>query len=786
MRYHGFSSNFLFLAVALGALLTTPHAAARVWFVDHDASGATQDGLSWSTAFTTLQPAIDAAYADGGGELWVAEGNYGEQRVYVDPDTSRNIGALLLREGVALYGGFAGNEILREHRNVLRHRTIINGTQAREGERARQVIVGASNTILDGVEVTGGDAGYRRPIGGGLRLEGLHNVRVANSIFSNNRGRFGGAIRVTFSTGVLIERCAFTENETDEVGVPGVYFSDSTADLRDSSFINNEFESDRFDGGVVRAERSTVNVSRCYFERNSGTPLQLQTENGGGYEIQGCDFVDNDGGNGSGGLRYIAGNGALPILLDRLNFIGNRGGAPVLRIREDGELTPDAHSFVRYITVRNCSFVNNTSAWTDDPIVLVGGANYVFEHCTIAGNDCETDNAGGMIMHSSSPSGIPGDEELLRVRNSIFWNEPSPAEINPASVGYTAPFIEDAIVRGGYSGIDIYDAEPQFLDLEFGDFRLDPASPGVNQAQMFTLVANDVFAAQRPVGGAPDLGAYEVQSTEQSLCDVAEQIEAQLIQLPGLADTFGDLDEDGLPEIASLRLLAFAECPQFSSAGLTTAAVFQQNLGSAHTEPFDTRVQRRRQLVAALMSVSGSLQTALRDTFADMGSVLLNEYSIVGCDATGKNCAPAAAALDTNAIASGPGDFDGDGMTNAEEWAVLALDNGTLNEYIAAATNPDILGVDDSSVTVSGGGGGGCFIATAAFGTSMAGEINALRITRDERLLTNPLGAAFTDMYYRVSPPIADFIAQHDTLRAAVRRVLSPVVSIAHWINGDE
>jgi len=766
----------------------TGDAAARVWFVDRANTGTTPDGLSWATAFTTLQPAIDAAHVDGGGELWVAAGVYGEQRVFVDADTSRNIGALVLRDGVALYGGFAGHETLREHRNILQNRTIIDGSRAREGEPARQVIIGASNTVLDGVEVTGGDAGFRRPIGGGLRLEGVTNVRIANCIFSKNSGRFGGALRVTFSTGVIIERCAFTENRIENVGVPAVYFSDSTANLSDSTFIANEYESDRTDGGCVRAERGSVQVVRCHFERNSGTPLSLQTQDGGGHEVRACDFVNNDGGEGSGGLRYIAGADAVPFALDRCNFIGNRGGAPALRVRETGELETETRNFARYITVRNCSFINNASAWNDDPIVLVGGANFTFEHCTIAGNDCDTSDSGGTIMHASQP-GSAGEEFPLRVRNSIFWNEPSPAEINPAFAGYTAPFIEDAIVRGGYSGNDIYDAAPQFLDLEFGDFRLEPTSPGVDQAQVFSVVANDVFAARRPAGAAPDLGAYEFQSTEATLCESAELIEARLTQLTGLADTFGDLDGDGLPEIASLRLLAFAACPQFSSAGLTTEAVYAQNLGSADTEPFDTRILRRKPFVAAMMSVSASLQDALRDAFAASGVVLLNDYAIVGCDANGENCGTMlpAATVGVNTIASGPGDFDGDGMTNAEEWAVLALDHGTLEEFVAAATNPRVLGVPSGFEAGGGGGsGGGCFIATAAFGTSMAAEIDALRATRDQRLLTNVVGAAFADTYYRLSPPIADFIAQHETLRATVRRALSPVVAIARWINGAE
>lgn len=76
----------------------------------------------------------------------------------------------------------------------------------------------------------------------------------------------------------------------------------------------------------------------------------------------------------------------------------------------------------------------------------------------------------------------------------------------------------------------------------------------------------------------------------------------------------------------------------------------------------------------------------------------------------------------------------------------------------------------------SGGGGGPCFIATAAYGTPVAAEIDTLRMVRDEYLLTNALGTAFVDTYYQVSPAIADVVAKSPALAALVRVLLVPVV----------
>jgi hypothetical protein len=115
-------------------------------------------------------------------------------------------------------------------------------------------------------------------------------------------------------------------------------------------------------------------------------------------------------------------------------------------------------------------------------------------------------------------------------------------------------------------------------------------------------------------------------------------------------------------------------------------------------------------------------------------------------------------------------------------WTATA---GAFSNANAPSTSFQMPGADVTVTAVFEVTGGGCFIATAAYGSPTAEQLNVLREFRDVLLRESTAGSKLVALYYKLSPPVADFISGNSFLRTLVRELLvDPVVWMVEATGG--
>ena len=406
------------------------------------------NGNLWASAYSNLQTAIDNA--NSGDQIWVCTGTYKPTK-FIDEYavTDLRSRAFMLKGGVAIYGGFSGNENLLNQRNSALNPVILSGDfssndstswppDSSRSENAYHVAVALKQVgliLVDGIFFTGGNANntiYEQPENGSVIPSGAYphcegsgllaawsNLSINNCTFEKNSSSFGGSVWLyggapyygaTYSA--LISNSKLLNNLQTAPGSCGAVKVKDNISVRisETTFTGNKASN----GGGVSSEVNDdsyaprITILKCVFNENQArmnpdSDLSGYLDDGQGgaifvsdnakLYIASCAFVDN---------RVDPNN--LPSAMDN-GMLNGQGGA----ISADGGAE---------IKIATSIFVGNRAEWAAGAIQVAswgsaptGSCEIYF--CTICSN---TSRWGG---------GINSYRGLVSGYGNIFYNNKS-------------------------------------------------------------------------------------------------------------------------------------------------------------------------------------------------------------------------------------------------------------------------------------------------------------------------------------------------------------------------
>ena len=441
-----------------------PCPAGGIVYVDSSKT-TSGDGSSWANAFTTLAEGLYAAHnCTTLPQIWVAKGTYTPRNGFTTVAVSRDSSFRILRNGIKLYGGFAGGETTLSARNVAVNPTVLSGDIGAVGNPADNcyhvVTVVSSSTMdtstrIDGFTVSNGNANgntfrlvagktVNQHSGGGL-YTGSASPLITNCSFIANRGNFGAGLYTNGASAPRITACTFTANNCNDDG-----------------------------GGMYNF---------------SSSPLILN-----------CTFSLNTSSGGSGGGMY------------------NSYATPVVTNCVFGPHTSSFYGSGMYnsyspAAVTNCLFTGNSSQYT-------GGGMYNFNSAATL-SSCTFANNSGVLGRC-----IYNDNSSPAITNAILWSTGTTGNSNSLyNTSGSAPTISYTTAEITLAGTGNSTANPLFVNAANAigpdgiwrsaddGLRLTPCSPAINTGSNAGIpagITTDIRDTVRIQNTTVDKGAYEM------------------------------------------------------------------------------------------------------------------------------------------------------------------------------------------------------------------------------------------------------------------------------------
>lgn len=498
------------------AIMTAPSASAVVRYVSPSGTG---DGSSWAKATGNLQAAINASVA--GDEVWVAAGSYRPDSL-INPKkiTSETF---FLKDGVSLYGGFAGNETSKEARQLKAtgkpydfvNETVLNADDEEPDVWRRKIADATSyrfvwetvdnqvpgtasnsthvlyaadviktHTEINGFTLTGGNANVWKvkAAGGALYAQGNVSLKacrvVKNSAYFTGQSiedsnTYGGAVFLNGAGSASISDCYFDSNYSHSSygnGVGGaVYVKNAT--VQNCEFIDCVGEDA---GGAIYGDKATI--SNCTFTRcyaGSGGAIFNSGGMVSGATVSDCSGLKGGGIFNTGTIKHAK---IYNCYADAEDFGPDMGGQGGGIFNLEGNVMG--------------SVVYNNYSFRGAGIYLCGGK---IVNCTVQNNklrnDADTANIGFFAQKQ---------ELKANVLNTI-------GNPNAAASNFVKPSTFTGVATNATDS----------LSLSTMNWSLAAGSEFIDAGTVATGFEEptDIAGNARVAGESIDVGAYESQST---------------------------------------------------------------------------------------------------------------------------------------------------------------------------------------------------------------------------------------------------------------------------------
>jgi len=499
-------------------VITVNTGATRL-FVSQNATGD-HNGSSWENALTDLQPAL--LQAESGDEIWVAKG------VYIAGVTP--LSSFVLKEGVKIYGGFAGTEIILAERDTVairgQNESILQGNEITPNYHiVSNIKVLTAATLLDGFSIQGGQAlTNATTTNANYYGGGIYNIAGA-ALFNhlwikNNVAKYGAGIyhngdalytniRLTGNQakgttsrgagvynlkGFKLDGGVFENNQLPEqvsVTYGAAIFNAGNAELSQVKFLKNTLLNGQ-GGAIYTTAAAVLSITNAEFTANKATTGGAIFTVNGALNLNAVVFNQNSAA-GAGGALYTSGT----TTLNRVTFNHNTA------LLHGGAIWSNAT-----LKIDNSAFSQNQVTKTGN----YGGAVYIntgsalLNNTTFSNNTITYENSSTTLSYGA---GLYRNAGTINIYNSIFWgNKRGKAVPDQVNAGL---IINSSLVENNYAtGTDIKIGNPLFEDAAADNLRLKSGSLAIDAGQnSWQAYATDLDGKQRIVKLIIDLGAYE-------------------------------------------------------------------------------------------------------------------------------------------------------------------------------------------------------------------------------------------------------------------------------------